>query len=470
VLRVLPRQGRRYGSVAAALAQLVLALLLALDVAREGTVTGPTGYFRADALNTWLLVTMALIGACVAMYSLPYIRTEREHGNVARGLRPWYEPMLHASMALLTMTLLTSDLGLIWIGMEAATIVTAFLVAFYREDVSLEAAWKYLLLSSVGITLGFFGTILVYYSSLQALGASSRGLDWATLQANAGLLDPDVVRLSFVFVLIGYGTKAGLAPMHTWLPDAHSQAPAPVSALLSAMFLNASFYGLLRFHGITNAAVPGFSGPLLIAFGLLSLLVAVPFIIAQRDYKRLFAYSSVEHMGIAAIGFGLGGSLATFAALLHMVNHAIVKAALFFTAGNLDLAFSTRRIEAVQGVAASMPATGAGLLLGALAITGAPPFSLFVSEFLLLTAAVQQGQLAVAAIVILALVVVFGGFMAHAIRMGHGPREGPEVREPSRLGSGVILALLGLSLLFGLWLPAPVQRMAAEAARVLVGA
>jgi hydrogenase-4 component F len=238
--------------------------------------------------------------------------------------------------------------------------------------------------------------------------------------------------------------------------------------MLSAMFLNVSFYGLLRFHGITEAAIPGFSGPLLLAFGLLSVFIAVPFIVAQRDYKRLFAYSSVEHMGLAAVGFGLGGALATFAALLHMVNHAVVKAALFFTAGNLDLAYSTRRIESITGVGAAMPATGAGLVLGALAITGAPPFSLFVSELLLITAALQLGQPLVAAGVVVALVVVFGAFVAHAVRMGHGAPPQPAPREPSRVASAVILGLVGLALLFGLWLPLPVEDLARQAAQVLV--
>lgn len=468
LLRALPDRPRRWASGATGVLQLGLAAALALQVAQHGTSEGFTGYFRADFLNAWLALTTAIVGAGVALYSIPFMRLHAQHGDFAKGLLPWYESLLHASMGLLQLTLLTSNIGLVWIGLEATTIVTAFLVGFYREEASVEAAWKYILLGSVGITLGFVGTVLVYHSSLQVLGVEGAGLDWGVLQAHAASLDPGVLKLAFVFVLIGYGTKAGLAPMHTWLPDAHSQAPSPVSALLSAMFLNVSFYGLLRFHAITTAAVPGFSGGLLLAFGLLSILVAAPFIIAQRDYKRLFAYSSVEHMGIAAVGFGLGTPLAAFGGLLHLFNHAVAKAALFFTAGNLSLAFGSRRIDAVQGAAERLPVTASGLLLGGLAVTGAPPFALFFSEFLILTGALQAGQPAVAGVLVLALVVVFGGFMAHALRMGHGaPPARAEARELGGLASAVILVFVGLALLAGLWVPGPVAALVGEAARLL---
>jgi len=465
-LRLLPKRPRRLASAAAAWVQLALASWLAWEVTTGGPVRGASSYFAADALSAWLTLATAVVGAGVATYSVPFMDLHEKHGDFARGLLPWYEPLLHASMAMLLLTLLTSNMGVVWIGLEATTILTAFLVGFYREEASVEAAWKYILLGSVGITLGFFGTVLLYYSSVQAFGFTETGLDWAALQANAPLLDPTLLKLAFVFVLIGYGTKAGLAPMHTWLPDAHSQAPSPISALLSAMFLNVAFYGLLRFHGITSAAVPGFSGTLLLAFGLFSVLIAAPFIVAQRDYKRLFAYSSVEHMGIAAVGFGIGAPLATFGALLHMFNHAVVKAGLFFTAGNLSLAFGTRRIEAIEGTASKLPATTAGLVLGAAAAAGAPPFAPFISEFLILSAAVQTGQVAVAAVLVVLLVVIFGGFLAHVLGMSHGPPRG-DPREPSRAASALILGLVALALVLGLWVPEGFRSLVAAAAGTL---
>ncbi len=236
---------------------------------------------------------------------------------------------------LLTMLLVVvcDNLGMMWVAIEGTTLASAFLVGFYEKDTSVEAAWKYLIICSVGIALALFGIVLTYASSIELLGDSSSALEWTTLRSIAPELDPTYLRLAFIFIMVGYGTKVGLAPMHTWLPDAHSQAPSPISAMLSAVLLNCAFYGILRFFIITELCVPGFATDLMLIFGLLSMAVAAVFIIVAKDSKRLLAYSSIEHMGIMSLGFGLGGFLGIFGALFQMLNHALTKPILFFSWG-----------------------------------------------------------------------------------------------------------------------------------------
>jgi hydrogenase-4 component F len=357
-----------------------------------------------------------------------------------------------------------------WVAIEGTTLASAFLVGFYEKDTSVEAAWKYLIICSVGIALALLGIVLTYASSIELLGESSNALEWTTLRSLAPDLDPTYLRLAFIFVMVGYGTKVGLAPMHTWLPDAHSQAPSPVSAMLSAVLLNCAFYGILRFFIITELCVPGFASDLMLIFGLLSMAVATAFIVMAKDSKRLLAYSSIEHMGIMALGFGLGGFLGIFGALFQMLNHALTKPILFFSMGNIVQRFSSKSIDEVRGVLSVMPITGAVLLLGSLAIVGAPPFSMFLSELSILQAGLTTERFAISALYLLLLAIIFAAFMYHISRMVFGrPTEGVSRGEADRLSLVPMLVLLIAILIIGIFMPQPVVDMLIDVSGIFPG-
>src|SRR3972149_5814174 len=334
-----------------------------------------------DVMRAFIGLLGSIVGFVASIYSMGYMGHELEHEiiDLVR-LRMYY---VHFLIVMLSMLLVceTNNLGL-WIAIEMTTLVSALLMILYSRKSSVEAAWEYMIICTVGITFALFGTILTYYAAVKILGENGDALNWTSLIAVADQFDPTIMKLAFIFILIGYGTKAGLAPMHTWLPDAHSEAPTPVSALLSGVLLNCAMYGIIRFYSIaTKSTGAAFSSNLLIIFGLLSLGIAVPFIILQEDYKRLLAYSSVEHMGIVALGIGFGGVFGIFGAILHMFNHAMTKSLMFFGAGNILLKHDTKEIFNVSGVVKTMPATGAMFVVGALAITGSPPFFIFITEF-----------------------------------------------------------------------------------------
>jgi len=344
---------------------------------------------------------------------------------------------------------------ILWIAIEMTTLFSVPLITIYTKKTSIEAAWKYLIICTVGITFALFGTILTYYATIQVLGEGGSELNWASLLAIADQFDPTLMKIAFVFILVGYGTKVGFAPMHTWLPDAHSEAPSPVSALLSGVLLNCAMYGIIRFHTITSASVgTEFTSNLLIMFGLLSLGIATPFIIMQDDYKRLLAYSSVEHMGIIALGFGFGGVLGIFGALFHMFNHAVTKSLMFSVAGNILHKYETKKIYEVSGVVKSMPYTGPMLVIGGLAITGSPPFSIFLSEFTILAAGFSQGYILTSVLVLLFIITIFVGFFNHINRMAFSkPPEGITVGDVSRWSLGAMLILIVLITVTGVYIP-----------------
>jgi hydrogenase-4 component F len=358
----------------------------------------------------------------------------------------------------------------LWIAIEGTTLASLFLVSFYRTGEALEAAWKYVIVGSVGIALALFGTILAYYSAVQVLG-STYDLNWSVLAPVAARLNPAVMRLAFLFIVVGYGTKAGLAPMHTWLPDAHSEAPSPISALLSGVLLNCALYGILRFYAL---AVPslGHAYPtaLLLTFGLLSLLVAALLIFRQRDYKRLLAYSSVEHMGIISIGVAFGGPLGLYGALLQVVNHAITKSLMFFASGQVLLKYETKNIDRVSGVIRLLPVTGSLLIVGGLALTGSPPFGIFISEFSILSAGFRQGYLLPAIVMLALIALIFIAFLFFLNRMVFG--KAPEGVKPGETSYTSLLAM-GLSVLLviglGVFIPTPLSDLLHQAAAVLGG-
>jgi len=273
-----------------------------------------------------------------------------------------------------------------WVGLEMATLITVVMVGIYRTPSAIEASWKYFILGSVGISLAFFGTILIYLAGQKALGEGAPAMTWSLLQAAAPQLDASLLNLAFVFLLIGYGTKVGLAPLHAWLPDAHSEGPTPISAVLSGLLLNVALYALLRFKMIVSAHPDAIDpGPIMIVMGLISLIFAAFMLYQRRDIKRLFAYSSIEHMGLITFAFGMGGPLANFAGLLHMAMHSLTKSAIFFAVGHVAQAKGTQRIAAIRGLSVTHPGLAIGLAAGVFAISGLPPFGVFMSEFLILS-------------------------------------------------------------------------------------
>jgi hydrogenase-4 component F len=294
--------------------------------------------------------------------------------------------MYQAMIGSMNVALLANNIGLLWVGLELATLITVIMVGLYRTPEAIEAAWKYFILGSVGISLAFFGTILTYLAGQEALGEGLPAMSWHLLHANASRLDVSLLNLAFVFLLVGYGTKVGLAPLHAWLPDAHSEGPTPISAVLSGLLLNVALYALLRFKMLIAANPLAMRpGPILVVMGLVSLVFAAFMLYRRRDIKRLFAYSSIEHMGLITFAFGLGGPLANFAGLLHMTMHSLTKSAIFYAVGHVAQAKGTQRIADIRGLSVTHPALAVGLGLGVLAIAGFPPFGVFMSEFLILT-------------------------------------------------------------------------------------
>ncbi|MBI4392829.1 MAG: hydrogenase 4 subunit F [Euryarchaeota archaeon] len=460
---------RRLLTIAATVTQVSSAAMLCVEVMTTGPVRSLGDILLVDALSAWIIMITAIVASAISLYSLVYIPEEEKHGNTSPELLRWYFPLLQSSYLLIFLTLSTPNLGILWIGLEATTLVTAFLVGYYRTEASVDAAWKYLIISSIGITLGLLGTVLMYASAVPAHGFIDDGLRWDFLKAHAGELDAGLVGLAFAFVLVGYGTKAGIAPMHTWLPDAHSQAPAPVSAFLSAIFLNVALYGLFRFQAIAVGAMGATPQTLLIWFGLLSVAVAVPFILVQNDYKRLFAYSSIEHIGIIVVGIGIGTPLAVLGAMLHMLNHSLSKCALFLAGGNISLGYGTHQMKNVTGVARAMPVTALAFLTGVLAITGSPPFGLFFSELLILAGAVQSGRVLEAAALLLLTSIIFAGFIKHALGMHQGePSIHGAPGDFSRRGAMIALVLVLMVLATGVFLPSEARTLLAGAQATLM--
>jgi hydrogenase-4 component F len=458
---------------------LALAVTVVVRVVRDGPLDGGGGFLYVDALSALMIAVIAGVGMAAALVSIRYLRHDLALGHVPQGKLGvrWYYVGLHAFIWTMLATVSVDNLGLLWVGIEATTLASALLVGFYRTKTALEAAWKYLIICTVGITIALFGVLLTYYAASQGDGPAT--LDWSKLAQRSGELDPAMMRLAFICVLVGFGTKAGFAPLHTWLADAHSQAPSPVSALLSGVLLSCAFYGILRFYVITvGAAGSAFPSRLLIAFGVLSVAIAVPFILVQRDLKRLFAYSSVEHLGLIAVAVGIGGPLGFYAGLLHLINHAATKSLLFFVAGDTVQRFGTRRISAIRGAIQVAPLLGWVLLLGTLAIAGAPPAGIFVSELSLASAGFAGSRVDIAAVVVVGLLlgITFAGLLSHAIRLSYGaptpdsptahavPTSVSSLRWPMFVAGVPLVAII---LLFGIHVPAQVNDLLHDVASVL---
>jgi hydrogenase-4 component F len=406
------------------------------SLARE-TPVAFGGALRVDGLSALVLVLTAFVGVLSGLYAVGYLERNERAGFVPAKRRTELLALVPAYLAAMLSVAVSNNLGILWISVEATTLASVFLVAFHNRDTSLEAAWKFLVLGSVGLAFALLGTVLLFASGRGALGEQMSALDWTRLLAHASRLHPFTVKLAVVFAVVGYGTKAGLAPMHTWKPDAYREAPSPAGVLMAVGMLNCSLYALLRIHLLSKAVLgPQFSSTLLLGLGLASVLVATPFVLIQWNLKRLLAYSSVEHVGIMAVGFGLGGETAVFGALLHMTYHTFAKPVAFFSAGTLaQLHRSSDFDEIGGGTLARTPVASGLLLLATLMVTGSPPFGPFFSEMTIVKAGFFGGHQAVTALFFAALVVLFCGFFYQVGRLALGRDAAPPGRGalPERL-------------------------------------
>jgi hydrogenase-4 component F len=470
-------------NLAAFAALLGLAAALGVRVLRSGPVSLWNGFFYADALSSLVVLLTSFVALACSIYAVGYFRHDERNGVFQEGeelgggravnkLREYYTltPLFVFSMILVA---LANNLGILWVAIEGTTLASVFLVMFYGRETSLEAAWKYAIIGGVGLSMALFGTILTYYSAHQVLGTDTlAGLNWSVLVGNAAQFDKPTMRLAFILILLGYGTKAGIAPMHTWKPDAYSEAPIPGAAMLAAGVLNCALYGLVRFYILSAKCLgPGFASHLLILFGLLSMGVAVPFILVQKNFRRMLAYSSIDHAGIMVLALGFGGPLGVLGMLLHMTFHSITKPLLFFCAGNVQQHVKTDLFrEAKGGLIHSMPLTGAAFLMVTLAVTGAPPFSLFLSEFTILRAGFGGGYLVLAVLFTTFLVAIFSGFLIHIANLVLGPDPGLPPAETCRWKKFSVVSLALVIIVMGFWIPAPLFRLIQGAVGIVMSA
>jgi len=455
-------------NVAVGAVTFATSLAMALDVFAHGPTLSSGRMFYIDAFNVYLVALTAFVGFTTSIFSRPYMRHEVERGRLTDGRLRLYHAMYQGFQFAMLLALSTNNLGVLWVAMEAATLTTVLLVSLYRTPESIEAAWKYFILCGVGIAQALFGTVLVYFAAEQKLGAGRDDtLLWTVLHASAGSLDPTVLSLAFVFLLVGYGTKVGLVPLHAWLPDAHSEGPTPMSAVLSGLLLNVALYALVRLKMLVDASLhTHLAGYLMMGFGLVSFMVAGLFLHRQHDIKRMYSYSSIEHMGLMTYAFGLGGPLATFGALLHMTVHSLTKSAIFITVGHASQLAGTQRIDKIRGLIRTQPAIGWGLLIGTVAIAGFPPFGVFTSEFLLLTATMKSWPwLAVPLLV--GFGVAFAGLFRHLHPMVYG--EPPPGQQPVHANMIPVMVHLALVLWLGLSIPGFLARWFEQATVLISG-
>ena len=449
------------------LGTFLAACALTIEVIAQGPLFAWNHEFFIDSLNVFMVSLTAFVGLTTALFSRPYMRVEQAHGKMTPNRLRLYHSMYQLFSFTMLMALTTNNMGILWVSMEAATLTTVLLVSVYRTAASLEAAWKYFILCGVGIAQALFGTVLLYMAAEKLVGPESGALLWTNLNAVKGQLDPDIITLAFAFLFIGYGTKVGLVPLHNWLPDAHAEGPTPVSAVLSGLLLNVALYAILRCKVLTDGALhSALASQLMMGFGLLSVVVAAFFLSRQKDVKRMFAYSSIEHMGLITFAFGMGGPIANFAGLLHMTVHSLIKSSIFFTVGHASQKAGTQVMEDIRGLIKVSPAVGWGMMLGSLAILGMPPFGVFASEFLILTTAMREQPWATP-FLLLALGVAFAAVFGRVQPMVFGETTLKALPHPPALIP--VFIHLGLGLMLGLYIPPYLAAWYHQAARMLGG-
>ena len=452
-------------NVAVSLLTWLASIALTVRVINDGPMLVAGRLFFVDSFNVFLVALTAFVGFTTAIFSRPYMQIEQNHGRLTPARLRLYHSMYQVFNFTMLLALITNNMGILWVALEAATLATVLLVSLYRTPASLEAAWKYFILCGVGIAQALFGTILLYFAAEKLLGAGGGALLWTELNGVKGQLEPTVLSLAFVFLLVGYGTKVGLVPLHNWLPDAHAEGPTPVSAVLSGLLLNVALYAVIRCKVLVEGSLQSsFARELLMGFGLLSVVVAALLLSRQKDVKRLFAYSSIEHMGIITFAFGMGGPIASFAGLLHMTVHSLTKSAIFFAVGHAAQKAGTQLIDGIRGMITVSPVIGWGLALGSLAILGMPPFGVFASEFLILTSAMREHPWATPFLLV-ALGVAFASVFSKVQPMVFGEPTG--ARLPYRPAMVPVFVHLGLVLMLGLWIPPFLADWYRQAARLI---
>ena len=445
----------------------VLAALLTFVTASSLFVVNPESgtYMLVDDLNKVFIVLTTFVGFTTSVFSASYIGHEIEIGRLTPRFVRFYHAMYQALMFAMNLALVANNIGLMWVAIEMATLTTVLMVGIYRTHEALEAAWKYFILGSVGIALALFGTILIYMAARPVIGEGVDAMVWSALMGRAAQFDPALLNVAFIFLLLGYGTKVGLAPLHAWLPDAHAEGPTPISAVLSGLLLNVALYALLRFKMLLalnpEAIAPG---PLMVIMGLISCLFAAFMLYRRRDIKRMFAYSSIEHMGIIVFAFGMGGALANFAGLLHMTMHSLTKSAIFFAVGHIAQVKGTQKIADMGGLTVTNPVLGWGLVLGVVAIAGLPPLGIFMSEFLVVSSTfAREPWLAI--ILAFGILVALGGLFLRLNTIAFGEPRGPTAKaEASYVPMFVHLALVFMA---GIYMPAPLVKGFENVARLL---
>jgi len=452
-------------NVAVSLLTWLALITLTVRVITDGPMLVAGRLFFVDSFNVFLVALTAFVGFTTAIFSRPYMQIEQNHGRLTPARLRLYHSMYQVFNFTMLLALLTNNMGILWVALEAATLATVLLVSLYRTPASLEAAWKYFILCGVGIAQALFGTILLYFAAEKVLGAGGSALLWTELNGVKGQLEPTVLSLAFVFLLVGYGTKVGLVPLHNWLPDAHAEGPTPVSAVLSGLLLNVALYAVIRCKVLVEGSLQSsFARELLMGFGLLSVVVAAFLLSRQKDVKRLFAYSSIEHMGIITFAFGMGGPIASFAGLLHMTVHSLTKSAIFFAVGHAAQKAGTQLIDGIRGMITVSPMIGWGLALGSLAILGMPPFGVFASEFLILTSAMREYPWATPFLLV-GLGVAFAAVFSKVQPMVFG--ESTAARLPYRPAMVPVFVHLGVVLMLGLWIPPFLADWYRQAARLI---
>lgn len=432
------------------------------------------GMFFMDALSAYILSIVMFVSVAVAIYSVDYMGSEFKEGLIGIKESRHFYALLHLFIFNMVLATVSNNIAIFWVAIESTTIVSSLLVGFYKDRASVEAAWKYIILCTVSLVFGLLGIFIIYYASASVLVGEGT-LNWTELREITHDMNPKTIKLAFLFILVGYGAKAGFAPIHNWLPDAHSQAPTPVSALLSGVLIKCSFFGIIRFVILGNESLESsYCSHLLLIFGLLSMGIATAFILLQNNYKRLLAYSSIEHIGIIAIGMGIGGFWGIYGALLHMLNHAIVKPLLFFTTGRVRFKYHTTEIGKVKGAIAVLPVAGTVMLLAALAIAGSPPFNIFLSEYTILKAAIDGGNWITFAFFIAFSTIIFGGVLRHFGGMAFGKPNIDHEHEKEKNGDNkmsliVIVVMVAIMLVLGLYIPGFLNEMLNNSVKVITG-
>jgi len=445
----------------------LLAALFTLITAASLFVVQPVSgrYLLVDDLNKVFIVLTTFVGFTTSVFSASYIGHEIEIGRLTPTFVRFYHAMYQTLMFAMNLALVANNIGLMWVAVEVATLTTVLMVGIYRTHEALEAAWKYFILGSVGIALALFGTILVYMAARPVIGEGTDAMVWTALVARATQFDPALLNVAFVFLLLGYGTKVGLAPLHAWLPDAHAEGPTPISAVLSGLLLNVALYALLRFKMIMAACEGAIApGPLMVVMGLISVIFAALMLYRRRDIKRMFAYSSIEHMGIIVFAFGMGGALANFAGLLHMTLHSLTKSAIFFAVGHIAQVKGTQKIADIGGLTVTNPVLGWGLVLGVVAIVGLPPLGIFMSEFLIVSSTFAR-QPWLTAILVLGILIALGGLFMRLNVVAFGEPKG--LTKPAEASYVPMFTHLALVLMAGIYLPPALVAGFSNVARLL---